>query len=571
MQPTAESSASTEGRNLRHLVGWRRLVLRLFGAVASGLLLSMAFPPVEFPLFVFVALIPLLLIPQPPTFLRRLGLGWIFGFAYAVANFSWLNTIGFGAGFLMALAVACYPMLWYALFGSLLHAWREERDDVRPNPGLGGLRSPLRQVGAVLVGAALWVGLEWLRSWLFTGFPWNFLGVALWQSPALLRVCPFTGVYGLSFLVAAVNLSLASRLHDFWRAYRTGRPAGRSWPFAVLIVLFLLLLSTRWLVSPLPAPDRTVSVLAVQGNIPQCREWSEEDFRTTLGIYTELTRAQAPAGAPDLVVWPETAVPAPLGHPPYLAAVKELQEYTRTPLLLGTVDYRPVSMEGDAEDDYLSFNSAILLDENAQPIDYYDKIHRVPFGEYVPFSRHLPWLVDWIGMGRDLTPGTEYTVFHLPKGVRAGVNICFEDAFPGISRAFVQRGANVLMTITNDAWYAESSGSRQHLIQAVFRAAETRRPLLRSGNNSDTCLILPDGRVTDLLSDPETGSPFYRGSRIYDVPVWDDPPVTFYTRHGDWFAILCALVSAGAIVWLAQNAYRQRLAQRVARLGDTAA
>jgi apolipoprotein N-acyltransferase len=212
----------------------------------------------------------------------------------------------------------------------------------------------------------------------------------------------------------------------------------------------------------------------------------------------------------------------------------------------------------------------MLLDAETKVLDHYDKIHRVPFGEYVPFSRYLPWLVKWIGMGRDLTPGTEHTVFDLPKGVRAGVNICFEDAFAGISRAFVQRGANVLVTITNDAWYAESSGSRQHLLQAVFRAAETRRPLLRSGNNSDTCLIMPDGSITNLLCNPDTGNPFYRGAGVYDVPVWADPPTTFYTRHGDLFAILCVLAAVGLVGGLLGRAYRARLALRVARLGEDA-
>jgi apolipoprotein N-acyltransferase len=555
-------------------VGWRRSALRFLAAIASGLLLSAAFPPVEFPLFAWIAFVPLLLVPAPPTFLRRLGLGWVFGFAHTLTNFFWLNTIGFGAGVLLALIMACYPMLWYGLFTTLLQIWCEERDDARPQPGLGGLRRPSRQVAAMLLGAALWVALEWVRSWLFTGLPWNFLGVSLWQSPALLRVCAYTGVYGLSFLVVAVNLAVAARLHEFYRAWRDGRRAGYSWPLVILILLFLPVLATRWTVKPLPEPDRTLRVLAVQGNIPQCREWTEEEFQTSLDVYTSLTRDHASVANVDLVVWPETAVPAPLGYPPYLKAIRELQEYTRIPLLLGTVDYRSnpaiPKVPGEESPPDLSFNSAMLLDAKTKALDYYDKIHRVPFGEYVPFSRYLPWLVNMIGMGRDLTPGTEYTVFELPKGVRAGVNICFEDAFAGISRAFVQRGANVLVTITNDAWYAESSGSRQHLLQAVFRAAETRRPLLRSGNNSDTCLILPDGSVTNLLCDPDTGYPFYRGAGVYDVPVWDELPTTFYTRHGDLFADLCAIVAACLVIGLLCHVYRVRLALRVARLGEEA-
>ncbi|MBT7298167.1 MAG: apolipoprotein N-acyltransferase [Victivallales bacterium] len=573
-QPVAQAPEPvTEGQNLRHLVGWGRFGLRLLGAVASGLLLSAAFPPVEFALFAWIALVPILLVPPPPGVARRLALGYVFGFAFTLTTFFWLNEIGFGAGVLMALIVACFPMLWYVSFNALLDAWREERDDANPTPGLGGLRRPGRQIGAVLLGAASWVALEWIRSWIFTGFPWNFLGIALWQSTALLRLCAFTGVYGLSFLIVAVNLALAARIHDFGRAWRDGRRAGYSWPFVAVALLFLPVLAMRWTVSPLPDPDRVLRVLAVQGNIPQCREWTDEEFEESLEVYTSLTRDLAPTAQVDLVVWPETAVPAPLGYPPYWNAVRELQTYTKIPLLLGTVDHReaPSPEVNSEEPASLTFNSAILLDAEAKVVDHYDKIHRVPFGEYVPFSHYLPWLVELIGMGRDLTPGTEFTILHLRHGVRAGVNICFEDAFSEISRTFVKRGANVLVTITNDAWYGESSGARQHLLQAVFRAAETRRPLLRAGNNSETCLILPNGTITDPLRDPDTGSPFYRGGGVYEVPVWDNPPTTFHTRHGDLFAILCAIAAAIAGVLLFSRMCASRRALRIARLGDEAA
>jgi apolipoprotein N-acyltransferase len=195
----------------------------------------------------------------------------------------------------------------------------------------------------------------------------------------------------------------------------------------------------------------------------------------------------------------------------------------------------------------------------------------VPFGEFTPFERLFPWLTDIIGMGRSLTAGREFTVFELPRGARAGVNICYEDIFPEISRQFVRRGANVLMTLTNDAWYAESAGSRQHLIHAVFRATENRRPLLRAGNNSDTCLILPDGRIVGLLYDLDTGSRFVRAARCYDVPVWQKQELTFYTRYGDVFAYGCALAMLLTWVFLAQRCLIEKRRRLLAITGSEAA
>jgi len=333
---------------------------------------------------------------------------------------------------------------------------------------------------------------------------------------------------------------------------------------------------------PATQPDDLLRVLAVQGNIPQCRKWTQEQLDESIQVYTSLSRDMARSTEPDLIVWPETAIPAPLRYDKqYNQSMEELFRDVKTRMLIGTIDYRqaapvgttsPVA-DGSGTPDYQVFNSAFLLAPDGRIEESYDKIHTVPFGEYTPFERLFPWLTDIIGMGRSLTAGREFTLFELPHGARAGVNICYEDAFPEISRQFVLRGANVLMTLTNDAWYAESAGSRQHLIHAVFRAVENRRPLFRSGNNSDTCLILPSGRIVGQLYDTNTGSPFVRAARCYDVPVWKQQEYTFYTLHGDVFAKVCAL--AAMLIWvvLAQQRFREkrRLLQVITGSDSTAA
>jgi apolipoprotein N-acyltransferase len=363
-------------------------------------------------------------------------------------------------------------------------------------------------------------------------------------------------VYGVSFLIVAVNLALWFTLRYWSARFRAhGRRAGLggrgvSLPLGLAALLFMPVLSAIRSGAP-SGPTGSLRVLGVQGDIPMCRAWTQDQFLEALDTYVGLTLRLASTADPDLVVWPECAVPAAIGYPPFRAAFEDLLERLDCAILIGALDTRLAPGARRVGNRWqpppMDFNSAMLFDADGSLRDRYDKIHLVPFGEFTPFSNYLPWLVKWIGMGRDLTPGTEYTIFPLPKGARAGVNICFEDAFASISRTFARRGANLLMTITNDAWYAESAGARQHLIHAVFRAVECGLPLFRSGNNSGTCLILPDGTVTDVLRDPETGSPFVRGARVYDIPFPLRPTPTFYVRRGDLFAGLCVVIAAGIV------------------------
>ena len=540
------------------------------GAVVSGLLLSAAFPPLEWHALAWVALIPMLLVPVPATFRGRCLLGYLWGYCHAATSLSWLNEVGFGAGYLLAVYCALYPMTWYVLAVGV-GRWGGGDSPPAPRWCIADSRPAIGQGGTVLLLAALWVALEWVRSWLFSGFPWNELGISQWTRIGLLRLTTVTGVYGISFLLVAVNVGVAMAVRGWWTGRREKRKPAYSRALGTVAVLMLLagavLVSTS---PPASHPVDTLRVLVVQGNIPQCRQWTEEQFQEALDAYCSLTALTAPVAKPDLIVWPESAIPAAVGYEPYRVRLKALLAAVRTPMLIGALDTRRSPAAVWAGQDWdppaKDFNSVILFDASGKVQTIYDKMHLVPFGEYVPFGRYLPWLVDWIGMGRDLSAGREFTIFSPKPNLRIGVNICFEDAFPAISRGFARRGANVLMTLTNDAWYAESAGSRQHMIHAVFRAAETRLPLLRSGNNSDSCLIHRDGRVEGLLYDRVTGNRFIRGTRVYTVPIYADCPPTLYTRYGDWFAVLCAVVSLACCCLLGglmlQRACRRRQAIR---------
>ena len=552
--PSHSQSLTVKGRFWSRMPFWR-----LLAALVSGILFSLSFPPVGLSWLGWCCYVPLLAFPVSPRWGRRLLTGYCWGYLQSALSLLWLNEVGFGAGWLLALYCACYPAIWYVLWGAMVNWLRQRQESGQADASLPAACLYANGLLLVLYGACLWVGLEWWRSWFLTGFPWNQLGICQFEHPRLVVSAAWCGVYGLSFLLIGSNLALAGILGQFLPDVQGRFTLRRLRPWSLLFLALSLPFFGFWgrgAGQTIPADTPTIRVLAVQGNIPMCRFWSDEEFQLALDTYSQLTidsTAQEPR--PDLILWPECAVPAPRQYPPYTSALAKLQSQVRLPMLIGATDLR-VPPGGNPREPNV-FNSALLFNVQGRLVAAYDKIHRVPFGEYVPFGKYFPWLVDMIGMGRDLTPGRSYTLLPLPQGGLVGVNICFEDVFPEISRAFTRRGANLLMTITNDSWYRESAGSRQHLSHVVFRAAECRRPLLRSGNNSDTCLITPFGEITQPLCNPQDGNPFYRGVACYSLPVTDAWGETFYTRHGNVFAWLNFAVAALLTAALAAFRFRR--------------
>ena len=566
----------THAPNLRYLVSWRRRITEYAVAAFSGLLISFTFPPLELDWIAWVALIPILLLPVPLVKRRRIVIGIIFGLSYFIPSLFWLNEIGFAAGILLAVICAFFPAAWYVLFGACAANFpffsgenQDKPDENNPKlpPSICFSDRPLIFAFFSVAGSASWVALEWVRSWLFTGFPWDLLGVSQWQHTGLLSVTAFTGVYGLSFLLVSVNFTIAWVIAMWSKRWQGRKIAVFPWPVLVAVVVLMLAVSSRFAVTELGKVDKTLNVVGIQGNLTQRRQWNEELLDEAINVYDSLTRKAASTQTDeiDLIVWPETALPAPVQwNDKCVKMLKGIFRDYDINFLIGSLAYRPESE--DSEHRYEQVNSVIHLGPDGKIQGTYDKTHLVPFGEYVPFGNRLPWLRDIIGMGRDLRAGQNYNPITLPGNVQAGINICYEDVFPNLSRKFVGRGADLLMTLTNDAWYAESAGSRQHMIHAVFRAAENRRPLFRSGNNSDTCLILPNGEVQGLLYDSSSGNRFVRGFRRYKVPVWEDAPLTFYTQFGDVFAVVCTIVgvSLAILCFAFYFMYKEKCRNRIA-------
>ncbi len=559
-------------------------------AILSGALLAFAFPPLEWSPLAFLGLVPYLLCPQPRRLRWRILGAALLGYTHFLISLWWLNSVGFGAGALLAIPCALFPALWALLWGALL--WRRkpreeipmdfrQRSDAfpdaipahRPGADLTVFPNTRAFLRAALLGAALWTSLEWIRGWIFTGFPWNALGVSQAFSPVRL-LASLAGAYGISFFLVWTNLLVAGLL-----ARRDKRL------LAALLVTLLFL--GGWCAlehaRKLPLEETPIRITAIQGDVPECREATPEEVQFAWDRYSSLTLQAATTEATDLFLWPEGALPIPLTTPAYSQGLRALLAQLPKPLLLGALDVRegltsPGGNSAFGSGDYDSleppvFNSAFLLQKDSAVLalprafreDYYDKTHLVPFGEYVPFSKQLPWLVDALGMGRDLTAGKNATLFSLKRAdgttVRCGMNICFEDAFPEISREFTRKGAQLLATITNDCWYKTSSGARQHQAQAILRAVENRHPLLRSGNNSHTCLISPKGEIIDPIQTAD--KPFTAGYHTYTIyPTKPNAPLTPYAHTGNTLpkiaSLVCILVIAWEIIQAVKEKHRMR-------------
>jgi apolipoprotein N-acyltransferase len=282
-------------------------------------------------------------------------------------------------------------------------------------------------------------------------------------------------------------------------------------------------------VNKLPDKAGKIRISILQGNIPQELKWNKEADQFIFERYLSLNDAVS-KDSPGLIIWPEASLPVILEEDPeYFAAVKELAKKNNTSLLIGAVTLRG--------NDY--YNSAILVSNKGLQLERYDKIHLVPFGEYIPLKKIFPFLATVVPIG-DIAAGKDYTIFTLGKN-KFSVLICFEDLFPELSREFRRRGAEFLVNITNDGWYKYSTAPYQHLQASVFRAVENRLPLARSANTGISAFIYPDGRIISRIKDSKGKDIFVTGFDTKEINVLPTKQ-TFYTRFGDIFILACLVV-----------------------------
>ncbi len=483
-------------------------------ALASGGLLALAFPRPDLAEFAWVALVPLLLCAGERPFRQ----GFIAGAAFFAVILYWVNIVMTTYGKLHPLlAVVAYGLLvgYLALFFGVA-VWGSFR--LRDRLGL-----PLP-----LTLPLLWVGLEFLRSFLLSGFPWAILGYSQQNRLTLIQSADLFGVYGLSFLLVLANATLAE-LARAWRL-REARLIPRCSLGLLLVLVAADLGYGAWrLGQDLDRRPAQLTAVLAQGNIDQSIKWDPSFQQQTVDRYRDLSLKGA-AGSPGaLIIWPESATPFFFQtESKERREVVDVARHTRSWLLFGSPAYESVNRTTRY------YNSAFLLGPDGNLLGRSDKVHLVPFGEYVPLGRFFPFIDKLVtGIG-DFSPGTIAPL--LLDGHRAGVLVCFEGIFPDLARDMVNKGSDLLVTITNDAWFGRSSAPAQLLAMTRFRAVENRIWLARAANTGISALIAPSGRITGETRIFET--------TVLKGEVGLGARPSLYTRWGDALPALALILSA---------------------------
>jgi apolipoprotein N-acyltransferase len=490
-------------------------------AFISGLLLVLCYPTIDLFPVAWIALIPFLLSLYNKKPKQAFKTGIVLGIPYFFGTLYWIyhsihhyGGISLITSIVIVILLCLYLSLYTGVFAFLFST------TIR-----------LTKLPALLIAPVFWIVLEFLRSYAFTGFPWSSIGYSQYKFLTVIQIADITGVYGVSFLVVAVNGALAD---IFLIKQRT-----KNMPlfplsytvigFSVLAVFLIFTLIYGQIRLREERPGKQFMVSIVQGNIEQDKKWEPSYQDDVLEIYKDLS-LKAAASGPSMIVWPETAVPfffkTDKKHSEELV---DFQKNLNTYLLFGSV-----LIKDKTDNRYTLSNSAVLLDDTGKASYIYDKIHLVPFGEYVPLQKVLFFINKLVvGIG-DYTRGAHYIKAMTPYG-DFGTLICYEIIFPGLVRKFFSNGGDFMVNITNDAWFGQTTGPYQHFSMAVFRAVENRKPVIRSANTGISGFIDSNGRIIS-----KTGL-FQRS--ILTEGIKTDSHRSFYSKYGDLFSYIWIIFS----------------------------
>ena len=470
----------------------------------------------------------------PATPWQGFVLGYVCGILWVGGSFYWIFDTMHQYGnlplpvALLVLFLFCLCIgLYHGMFGLLLALVAGSK--------AGAPGASIRR--ALAAAPFLWVAVELARA-RTSPVPWELLGYSQTGNFALTRIATLTGVYGLSFEIVLVNSVFAAAFLVVPEA--TGARQRRKWLLVAASVAAVILQAGQWLAPPAIAADHTA--LLVQPNIPvqDGAMWTKEYFQDTLRDLTALSLHPAGEKADrhfDLIVWPESPSPFYTNDPLFRDAVSELAKQSGTWVVAGSIGITPVLHNG--EENSRIFNSAALVNRQGEWVGRYDKVHLVPFGEYLPFPKLFAFAGGLTKEVGEFQRGASRAPLQAGDE-RLGTFICYESIFPDEVRQFPLEGAQVLVNITNDGWYGDSGAWKEHLQETRMRAIENGRWLLAGTNTGMTASIDPYGRI--VAATPR------KVRTALAAPYALTTGTTFYTRHGDWFAYLCAIISAGALM-----------------------
>jgi apolipoprotein N-acyltransferase len=501
--------------------------VRLLLAIVSGAVLSLSYRGDHWSFYSWFCIAILLVTILRARVWVAFGCGFLHGLTFVLTCVPWIaetlsvhGGMSTAAGWGVLLLIAT---VWAIIIGTF---------------ALAVQRLSTRSFGLALAGAPfLWVYTEVVRAYLpEISFPWSLLGYPAAGNPALVQLTTITGIYGISFLVVAFNSLLV------WSLSAEGaRDTKRRFGILAAAIGVLVLVES---IGPRFVPKAVATHLArvVQPNFPENTQYVGDWYAGHKAEMAELERLSlhpSPgAQQPDLLIWPEAPAPFSFQDPHFGPAMNRIVEQLRHPVVVGVIEWKPaqIFVHGVQRNGAVPYNSAAMIDESGQRRFSYDKIHLVPFGEYEPFPLFHQVVSSVSEEVGGFHKGKERNVGTFSNGNKFAVFICYEAIYPGEVREFANRGAELLINISNDGWFGTSQASEQHLRMARVRAVENRRWVIRDTNNGITASIDPYGNVLRAMQRDERNSA--------DLPYDFRADKTIYTRFGDWFAWMCVIVSA---------------------------
>jgi len=492
-------------------------------SVLTGLLAVLAFPKADLFFLAWVAFIPLIHVVLKENLKKSLLYGFVSGFVFSALGLYWLvpmlhfNLGSYFQAFLASGLLWIYLALYWAAWATLVNLVKHF--------------SPKKYITPLVVISApvIWVLLEYVRTYFLTGFPWMLLGYSQYKFLEVIQIAEIAGVYGVSFLLILLNV-----LFYFWAV----KSNGRKFLYAAIAVLAAVCVFGFFRVEKFKFYGEQIFKAAViQPNVDQYKKW-DDNYKNEILAGLKSLSAEAAGLKPDLIVWPEAVLPNM--DKQSFDAVKASQ-ISGAMNILSSVYIQPRGMLSNWADAY---NAVFILDKNNNIVFVHEKNHLVPFGEFVPFRKYLERYFGVLNNFGDISRGIDAEVF-TNGTLYVGSLICSENFFPDIARRFVLNGARVLTNHTNDAWFFDTAAPHQHFIMNIFRAVETRKPVIVSANSGVSGVIESSGRIIQRTPVSKT--------LVFSEEFLQNQYLSFYARHGDVFVFFCAGIFLAIIIFQGVN------------------